>query len=305
MIRDSTSDALLEPYVPEDFDRFWAQVVAESEHVPLKFNRTRQSEIQLPGFSIDWLDFRGMDVDLHGWIAIPTTFTIPLPAFLWLPAYGRESHLPDEFSTRQGMVSFSFNVHGHEAFHQETYTPSRGYFADGVESPETWVFRKIIQHCLIAVRVLQAQLEVDETRLAAAGLSQGGGLALWTGVHSKRIQTVVADFPFLSAMRWVLSKEVYRYPLKELIDFSQTIPLGMERILHTLSYFDTLNQATRMEKPTLVSLGLRDPSVRPQAVRAVYDAVRGQKRLVEYPGGHDWDVAMISTNRTWLLEQLK
>ncbi|MEW5883722.1 MAG: acetylxylan esterase [Armatimonadota bacterium] len=300
------NEELLQPYPPEDLDEFWQAIHSEAESAPLDYSR-RQAEHPPPdGLRVARLDFRGVDGEpLSGWIAHPREMSGRMPAFLWLPAYGRRSHLPDEYSTRPGMVSMSFNIHGLDAFHREEYTPSRGYFAEGIESPDSWVMRKHALNTLLALRVLEAQSEADENRLAVGGMSQGAGFAIWAGAWSKRVKCVVADMPFLSAMRHVFSMPVFRYPLKEVTDFAETIALGMERVMHTISYFDTVNLATRCSRPTQVSLGLRDPAVKPEAARAVYNALAtDDRRLIEYPGGHDWDAEMIERNLEWMNNHL-
>lgn len=287
-------------YVPDDFDDFWAEIQAEAEHAPLDFHRSTGNDFDLPGFVVHTLTFRGVRGEtLHGWIAGPEGAR-HAPAFVWIPPYGRESLLPNRYGTREGFVSLSLNFHGHGPFHQEKYTPNRGYFAEGAASPETWIFRAMIQNVLIATRVLESQLDVDEDRLGVMGMSQGGGLAIWTGVASPRVKAVVADMPFLGPMPYNLARNAYRYPLKELVDFMEREPLGREKLFHTLSYFDTVNVATRCTKPTLVSYGEKDPACRPEAVEAIYASLPGVKELVAYPGGHDWDEGMVQRNRDWL-----
>lgn len=298
---------LFDPYVPDDFQAFWDEAVHEAASVPLRFLRTR---VESPGdeFSpshrIDRIEFDGADGQpLEGWIATHDAAR-RLPSFLWIPPYGRESLLPNAYGTREGMTSMSLNLHGHDAFHQEKYTPSRGYFAEGVEEPETWVFRRLAIHCMVALRVLQAQPEADEDRIGAMGMSQGAGLAIWSAVLSPIVRAVAADMPFLCAMRATLNAPIHRYPLKELPDFYEELPLGKERVLNTLSYFDTVNMASRCAKPVQVSLGLKDPAARPDHVRACYEALRGPKQLIEYDWGHDWHPEMIANNRQWLLARL-
>lgn len=290
----------LEPYPPEDLDSFWHEAVEEAEAEPLAFHRSSTNDFDFPGFVVETIEFRGIGGQrISGWFAYPPDAR-RLRGFLWLPPYGRESLLPNAYGTREGMVSLSFNFHGHGAFHQEKYTPSRGYFAQGLGDPETWIFRSMLQNAVIASRVLLAQVEVDENRIGAMGMSQGGGMAIWLGAWCQRIKAVAADMPFLGALRFALDRNAHRYPLKEVVDFMETEPLGVMKAWHTLSYFDTLNQATRCAKPTLVSMGLKDPACRPEAVQAVYDALPGIKQLVTYPGGHDWDTQMIDNNRLWL-----
>lgn len=292
------------PHPPEDFNEFWAEAMTEAHQVGLDYHRSLTNDFDLPGFTVETIEFATVNGRrLHGWLAFPPGAR-RLPSFVWLPPYGRESRLPDAYGTRPGFASLSFNFHGHAAFHQEKYVQARGYFADGVESPETWIFRQMIQDSYVATRVLQAQVEVDEDRMGVMGMSQGGGLAIALGAWCPIIKVVCADMPFLGGIRNTLLNQVYRYPLKELADAMTTIPLGEVRIMNTLAYFDTINQATQCTVPTLVSLGLRDPACRPETVQAIYDALPGSKKLEVYDWGHDWHPSMIGNNQQWLREHL-
>lgn len=292
------------PYVPEDFDEFWREAVEEQKAEPLDYHRSLKNDFELPGFQVETLAFRGMHgATLHGWFAYPPGAR-RAPSFLWIPPYGRESLLPNAYGTREGFTSLSLNFFGHGAFHQETYVPERGYFSEGAEEPGHWIFRTLFQNAMIAARVLQSQIEADEERIGCMGMSQGGGMAIWMGAWCPIVKAVCADMPFLGAMNDTLSREVYRYPLKELTEFADSIPLGMHRVRHTISYYDTLNMATRCRVPTHVSLGEKDPACRPSVVEAIHEALPGKKRLARYEIGHDWFPDMVPNNRAWLLENL-
>lgn len=296
--------SLVLPDVPEDFDEFWSEARDEANAVPLDFSRSLTNAFDLPGFHVETIAFRSIDDrTLHGWIAYPPGLR-RLPGFLWIAPYGRESMLPNPYGTRPGMVSMSFNFFGHGSFHQEKYVPERGYFAEGAGDPSTWVFRTLVQDCLVALRVMQSQLEADESRLGAMGMSQGGGLAIACGAHSPIVKAVCADMPFLGGIRSRLLGDVYRYPLKELADFMENTPLGQARLWNTLAYFDSVNQATRCTVPTHVTLGLKDPASRPDAVRSIFDALAGPKELTELDWGHDWHPDMVSVNQAWLARWL-
>jgi cephalosporin-C deacetylase len=293
------------PYVPEDFDEFWRETAAEATAVPLLFRRSLANDFDLPGFIVETFEFMGMGGRLlNGWMAYQEGAR-RLPAFVWIPPYGRESLLPNEYGTREGFVSLSFNFFGNGAFHQEKYAPGAGYFAEGAGDPQTWIFRRMFQDAAIATKVLQAQVEVDENRIGAMGMSQGGGMSIWLGAWSPIIRSVCADMPFLAGMNRILEGKVYRYPLKELTDFAENVPVGLAQVQNTVSYFDTINHATRCSKPTQVSLGLKDPAVKPEAARAVFDALPGSKIQRTYDWGHDWHPSMIDANRDWLSENLR
>lgn len=293
---------VLPPYPPEDFDEFWEGVLASRARRPPAYIREHDPEDDISGHRIERIDFKG-DAGglLHGWIAIPDAVRLPAPAFLWLPAYGNESHPPDEYSCYPGFVSMSFNLHGLPAFHEEPYVPEKGYLARGLEGPDTWVYRTVVLDALRGLDILAVQPEVDPDSLFCAGLSQGGGLAIMLAALSDRLRGACGDLPFLAAMPWTIRKAAYRYPYKEMKDFADARALGMETVLSTLSYYDTVNMATRAKCPVQVSYGTKDPACPPNTVQAVYDALPEPKRLVVYEGlGHDWHPEMPANNVDWL-----
>jgi cephalosporin-C deacetylase len=291
------------PEVPEDLEVFWHAAAHEARKVPLSFRRAPAPGIVSP-HQVEIIEFTGMGGrTLRGWIAFPPGAR-RLPGFLWLAPYGRESVLPDQYGTREGFASMSFNFHGEEAFHRERYEKSRGYFAEGAESPENWIFRRMLQDAFIAARVFQAQPEVDENRIGSMGMSQGGGMSIWLGAWCPIIKAVCADMPFLGNIGTTIQGNVFRYPLKELTDFMGELPVGLPRVLHTVSYFDTASQALRCRCPVQVSLGLFDPAAKPVQVRSIFEALPGDKKLIEYQVGHDWTPEMVENNRNWLRANL-
>jgi cephalosporin-C deacetylase len=163
----------------------------------------------------------------------------------------------------------------------------------------------MLQDALVAVRVLQAQIEVDEDRIGAMGMSQGGGMSIWLGAWSPLVKAVCADMPFLGNIGTTIEGNVYRYPLRELTDFMAELPIGPERVRHTVSYYDTVFQASHCNCPTQVSFGIKDPAARPDQVKAIFDSLPGEKKLQSYPVGHEWTSEMIANNREWLLAHLQ
>lgn len=289
----------LEPSPPDGFEAFWRETAAQAQEAPLEFELKASGRASPSGHPVDEAVFRGISGEpRHGWLA--RADDPAAPGFVWLPPYGRWSMPPDKYGTRPGYTSLSLNFFGHGAFHEEEYTPARGYFAEGVETPESWVFRRMFQDAVLALRVLGACGAADPGRLAAAGLSQGGGMAVWLGAWAEGVRAVAADFPFLSGMPWVQERGFYRYPLKELADFVGGDEGRGAAVRRTLSYFDTVNQASFCHAPTLVVAGRKDPAVRPEQVEAVYRALPGPKEFAEVDWGHDWHESMVGRNQAWL-----
>lgn len=289
----SLHEDLLKPYVPSGFEPFWREITEEAFAAPLDWGRKPQSEQHSDHHQIETFSFRGIDGQTrYGWLALPPQTQVP--GFVWLAPYSRWSMLPNKYGARPGYASISFNFHGESAFHQEEYTPARGYFADGALDRQTWVFRRMYQDSVIITRLFESLNEVDSSRIVSMGMSQGGGMSIWLGAWCKLIKAVVADEPFLGAMPFVLTAKAFRYPLKELADLAFTNSDSEQRVRATLSYFDTLNQAAFCEVPTRVTLGLKDPAVKPDQVRAIYEALPGKRELEELDWGHDWHPQMIT-----------
>jgi cephalosporin-C deacetylase len=283
---------LLRPYVPADFEEFWRETTQQALDARLEYEIRAQEQFHLDHHNVEIFEFRGIDgLARHGWIARPESENSP--GFMWLAPYSRWSMLPNKYGVRDGFASISFNFHGESAFHREEYTPARGYMAEGIQNRETWIFRRMYQDSVLVARLFAEQKGVDRDRIAAMGMSQGGGMAIWLGAWLPLIKAVVADEPFLAGVPWILSAQYFRYPLKELTDLAFSTPEKEALVRQTLASFDTINQATFCRVPTRVTLGLKDPSVRPPQVRAVHDVLPGVKELEEIDWGHDWHPRMI------------
>lgn len=213
--------------------------------------------------------------------------------------------LPNQYGTRPGFASISVNYFGESSFHQEVYTPARGYFAQGVESPHSWIFRRMAVDAMILARIFASLPSVDEGRIGAGGMSQGGGMAVWLGASCPLIRCAFADMPFLGALRPILEEaKAFRYPLKELDDWIAGDPGRREQLFETLRWFDTAHLATLCQVPVLLTLGRKDPAVRPSQVLAIFGALPGLKELVEIDWGHDWHPSMVERNQAFLAAHL-
>ncbi len=289
------------PSIPAGFDDFWLDAVHEAKQVGAEFNRTPQTDVRRDGFQIDFISFQSVGGrTIQGWFAFPLEKMIS-PGFLWIAPYGRWSMLPNEYGTRDGMCSLSFNFFGAPAFHREEYSQERGYFAEGIDSPESSVFRRMFQDCAVAFSVLQAQEECNAQQVGAMGMSQGGGMAIWIGAHLTSVRAICADMAFGAARATVFEHEVRRYPLKEVSDYMAQSPTHREKALRTMSFFDTIHLATRCKVPTMLTYGTKDPAVKEFEVRSIFGALAGEKVIEAIDGGHDWHESMIERNREWLL----
>ncbi len=301
--------ALLKPNIPPSFTDFWHSITKDAMQYPLNYKATSiLSEVDTEHHTVYNIEFNGIkDEKRHGWIAIPKEIqqNEQCPAFIWLNPYGSWSTPPNKYTTRPGYISLSFNFHGLPSIHDEKYSVARGYFTNGIESRNTFTYKYFYQDAILAARILQDHPNVDRNRISCMGLSQGGGMSIWMNTFCPIIQSACADLPFFVGVEYILSHRFYRYPIKEIPDYLEKHNLNLDDILNETLYFDTLNIATFNKNPLLISLGLKDPACKPEAIRALYENVSSEKQLIEYPGGHDYDQHMVQNNLNWVNNTLQ
>src|SRR5262249_3011595 len=131
-----------------------------------------------------------------------------------------------------------------------------------------------------------AQPEVDLTKLATVGGSQGGGLALISAALNPKVTVIVADIPNLCHMDFgVLNSGS---SLTEIAQHLKRFPEQTEAVLHTLAHYDMLNLAPRINVPVLMSVGWKDGVCLPETIYAVYNRITSEKLIYDYPfSGHE------------------
>ncbi len=305
-----------EVHRPADFDAFWQSVQAELSAVPLEWERLPGAGGETAAHRVDWLRFSSLDDRLiYGWLAVPKDAP---PAgnrgFLWLPGYSLGNPPPGPESIYPEMLTFGLNLHGNlpDAPYVHPSVSGADYITEGIMSPQTYIYRRIVAHCLRALEVLAAQPEVSLGRVMVGGMSQGGGLALVAAALSPWVRLCLADMPWLCALDLALSlldRERYRrmktarYPdARGLIaDEAEAHPEAAADIYQTYRYFDPLSHAAGITCPTQMSAGGRDPSCKTPTIYAVYNELRCEKEMLYLPQtGHEIVPAMREAHGKWV-----
>ncbi len=313
---DALEQTRAEVQRPADFDAFWQGVRAELADVPLEWERLPGAGGETATHRIDWLRFSSLDDRLvYGWLAVPKKLSaLGQRGYLWLPGYSLGNPPPGPEALYPDTLTLGLNLHGSAPDTPYAHPSASGadYITSGIESPQTYIYRPIVAHCLRALDVLARQPEVGPDRLMAGGMSQGGGLALVTAALSPLARLCLADMPWLGALDLALSlldrakyrrTRAVRYPdARGLIaDYAEAHPERAAQVTQTYRYFDPLSHAGDITCPTQVSAGGRDPSCKPPTVYAVYNELRCEKEMLYLPQtGHEIVPAMHEAHLNWV-----
>lgn len=181
-----------------------------------------------------------------------------------------------------------------------------GFLTRGIEDPQTYYYRHVFADACRAVEALGAHEAVDASRVAVAGASQGGALALAVAaLVPDRVAAVLCDVPFLCDVRRAAALAETE-PYLELVRYLAAHRDRVEQTFATLSYFDGAVLSRLAHAPALFSVAMRDVICPPSTGFAAYHAYAGPKDLEVYEfNDHEGGEAFHRTRQlAWLREVL-
>lgn len=292
---------------PDDFDEFWAATLAGSRQAGGEVSVSAASELY-SAVDVHDVTFPGYGGEpVKAWLILPAHREGPLPAVVEFVGYGGGRGLPNERLAwaSAGYASFVMDTRGQGSVWGsggETPDPhgsgpaAPGFLTRGIDSPETFYYRRVFTDAVRAVDAVRSLPEIDPSRVAVTGGSQGGGIALAVAGLSDGLVAVMPDVPFLCHFARAIGL-TGSDPYQEVVRYLAVHRGAEDRVFETLSYFDGVNFARRADAPTLFSVGLLDPVCPPSTVYAAFNSYRGARKKMsvfpfnEHEGGqgHQWE----------------
>jgi len=312
---------------PDDFKQFWEKGKQELSQIPLdpktgEVTVFKGSEIDaynlahagLPG-DYDPQGHRTDEVEsckinlagpngtrIYGWLAKPKGAG-PFPAILVVPGAGFNARPRPLEHARHGYIAMEVQVHGQDV-DLEKYEKYPGYYDHFIfNPPEDYYYRKVYLNALQALNYLFSREDVDKKRVAVAGGSQGGRLAVILAALEPRVAASVStiansgNVPYLEWAENSTTDGMER-------DTPPPLPDPVEE--RCRSYYDPMNFAPDVKCPILMDAGLIDPVSPPASVFPVYFQIGSKdKQMVPLPGlGHDWSAEFDRRAWRWLDKKL-
>jgi cephalosporin-C deacetylase len=274
-----------------DFDAFWQYTLSEADQVPLdaRFEPVDYGLRTVETFDVTFNGYGGQPV--KGWLLLPRGRSGPLPCVVEYIGYGSGRGFPYNWLvwSGAGYANLVMDTRGQGSagtMHGNTADPEPegsnphhpGFMTRGILRPETYYYRRLFTDATRAVRVAREHPAVDAGRIAVAGGSQGGGIALAASGLVPEIGVVMPNVPFLCHYRRA-TEIVDTNPYAEISRYCVVHRDKIDTVFNTLSYFDGVNFAARAQGQALFSVGLMDTICPPSTVFAAYNHFGGPKEI--------------------------
>jgi len=287
----------------DDFDNYWMRARRELDAVDPQFKLIRQNNLCTETRDVFLLEMRSLgNILIRGWYMKPVKEGV-YPAILHVQGYGSAKG-PLNLYQGDDMVSLALNIRGHGNSQDHVNPGFAEYLQYYLDDKELYIYRGAYMDCLRAVDFLYSRSEVDTSRVAVEGGSQGGALSFATAaLDNERIDLCVPHVPFLSDFRDYF--KVAGWPGGEIIQYFKDHPeIPENEFYKTLSYIDIKNLAPWIKAPVLMSVGLLDKTCPPHINFAAYNQLNVPKEYIVYPSaGHGLPGEYNNTMMQYIREQ--
>jgi cephalosporin-C deacetylase len=282
---------------PADFDVYWKATLAEAARVPLDV-QVRPADSVLSVIDVFDVTFRGADgTPVRAWLRVPAGASEPLPTVVTYVGYGGGRGQAEESLVwaASGFAHLHMDTRGQGSSWSVGATPDTGssgpqipgVMTKGIESRDSYYYRRLFLDAVRAVDVARSLPQVDPQRIAVAGGSQGGGLALAVAGLRSDVAAVVAFVPFLCDFgRATLMTDAY--PYHEIVDYLRIHRDQAASVYDVLGSFDAVHHARRATAPAHFSVALMDATCPASTVYAAFNSYGGPKEITEWAfNGHE------------------
>ncbi len=278
---------------PDDFDSFWSAALDELRDVVPEVHLEPVPHPTPIAECFD-LTFTGVrDARVYAKYLRPRAVAEPHPGVVVFHGYSGSS--PDWFElipyVAQGYSVVALDCRGQGGRSEDPGgvkgTTLSGQIVRGLgDSPDKLAFRQIFLDGVQLTRLLMDRPEVDPTRVAVTGASQGGGLTLAVAALEPSVRLAAATYPFLTdyLRTWEMDLASDAYAeLREYLRRFDPTHANVQDMFTTLGYIDVQHLAPRIQAKVLMTTGLMDTVCPPSTQFAAYNKIRSPKEIVIYP----------------------
>ena len=314
--------------MPQDFEQFWREAIAEARKVDLDPTRRLLPERCTKDVNVYEVSFNNSKQGsrTYGILCVPVDKPgaatsssegrqegAKYPALLRVPGAGVRPYSGDIYTASQGAVTLEIGIHGIPVtMEQKIYTNLNegalsGYWEWGMDDRDKSYYKHVIIGCIRALDYIEQYTPWNGRECGVTGSSQGGFLSLATAGLDKRITYYAPVHAALcdhtNSLKGVACGwPHYFYKNEKLKEGKNESPQVV-----TSRYYDGVNFARLItdKQQGWFSFGYCDDVVPPTTAWSTYNTVSGPKEISPYQmTWHFWYQEQWDEWEAWLLKQM-
>lgn len=291
--------------IPDDFDEFWSETLAEAEAVGLDPIIT-----PLPQYSTETVEVSKVRLtvgpdgrNIYGYLSRPKDGE-KHPVLFEPPGAGTRKRRPSTGYAERGYIYMNINIH-HDADselsdedYQEVVGELENYRYIGIEDKDDFYYKEVYAACSRCIDFLCTLEDWDGKNVGVTGGSQGGALSIVSAALNDKVTFCAAFYPALCDLMGALHDRAPGWPKYFL---EEEVIEGAEE---TLAYYDVVNFARKLECPVFYAFGFNDQTCCPTSTYAGYNVITAPKKLITtFTNGHWRFSATNEEAKEWYDEQ--
>ena len=293
--------------LPDDFTAFWENAKTKASQVPMLVRERyapEESDDRVDVYYVRIQSYRAGNY-VYGVLSVPKQVGVK-PAILRLPGAAVRKFSGIDPLAYEGFVVLNIGVHGipvdqdSEMYRQLENGAMSGYVLKGLENRDTYYYKRSYLGCVRAVDYLCSRTDVDASRIACYGGSQGGMLSIVTAALDKRISALFAYFPAFCDVTGYYYGRSGGWPH---LFLDRSDPLIAQKV-EVSKYYDVVNFARFLTQPGFYAWGFNDIVCCPSSTFSAYNVITAPKTLkVARDTGHWLYPWQTEQALKWLKEQ--
>jgi len=277
------------PDIPNDFDKFWADTLAELEQQPLiqKQYNERMLHRNLHYSRVEYLSLHATKI--QGFSCIWHDKSRPL--IIFTNGYNGQYHEQLAWA-KAGINVLGFDTRGFGRSAPYTHVSSDGYIMTDIQTPQKSILRGAVCDFIQTAKLAEELMPFPASRVVFYGFSFSAAMAIQAAAVSKKADIVVSGAPTFA---WHEKRN--SLPIggsaAEVQNFLLHNPDKKKQVMSTLNYFDTLHFAQKISCPTLLGVGLQDSIVPSETVFPIMGKLQNEHQLRIFAKSHCEDDELI------------
>lgn len=299
--------------LPDDFTEFWDKACESAAKVPMVSKVVWNAEQSTPQIDVYYVKFQSYRPGnfVYGVLSVPKESSMKnaegkLPAILRLPGATVTGYRGPSELAAHGFAVLEIGIHGipvdqdREIYSALVSGSLAGYATMGLESRNSFYYKRVFMGCIRAVDFLCSRDEVDASRIAVYGGSQGGMLSIVTAALDKRVAAVVAYFPAFCDVTGYYYGRSGGWPHL----FTDRNEPAIQEKIKTSKYYDTVNFARFLDVPGHYCWGFNDIVCCPSSTFSAYNVITAPKELeISRDSGHWLYPVYVDSQIQWLIDR--